>query len=233
MPSASEISEQVASESEHRARLAVPAFAGGFLYLLSGIITNATLNGAPTVGLLQGLQPALSGVADPTTSPRAAEVKYISHHAFNLLSGSVLASIAIVALVLILLLLVDATRFRRPESWKPARMLVLVGGVSLAVVSIGHQIVSAIETHNFAVGHDFSNHAVDDALTKGTPNTIVDYLDLLAGLSFAAGIVGTAVNALRVGLLPAGWASSECSPVCSSSCRSAGRRSRSCRPSGW
>ena len=54
MPSASEINEQVARESHRRSRLAVPAFAGGFLYLLSGIVVTSTLNGAPTVGLLQG-----------------------------------------------------------------------------------------------------------------------------------------------------------------------------------
>ena len=72
----------------------------------------------------------------------------------------------------------------------------------MAVVSVGHQIVSAIETHNFAVGHDFSNHAVDNALTKGTPNMIIDYLDLLAGLALAAGMIGTVINGLRVGLLP-------------------------------
>jgi hypothetical protein len=202
MPSAAEIKEQVARESERRSRLGVPAFAGGFLYLLSGIITTSTLNGAPTVGLLQGLEPALSGVAEPAMSPRTAEVKYISHHAFNLIAGSTLAAIAIIALTLILLLLVDATVFRRPQSWRYARLLVLAGGITLAVVSVGHQVVSAIETHNFAVGHDFSNHAVDDALTKGTPNMIIDYLDLLAGLAFAAGMITAVVNALRVGLLP-------------------------------
>jgi hypothetical protein len=202
MPSASEIKEHVTSETSRRGRLAVPAFAGGFLYLLSGIITTSTLNGAPTVGLLQGLKPALEGVAEPTVSPRAPEVKYISHHAFSLIAGSVLATIAILALMLVLLLLADAIRFRRPDSWKIARPLVLYGGIALAVVSVGHQIVSAIETHNFAVGNDFSNHAVDNALTKGTPNMIIDYLDLLAGLSFAAGMIGTVINGLRVGLLP-------------------------------
>ena len=62
-----------------------------------------------------------------------------------------------------------------------------VGGVALALVSIGHQVVSAIETHKFAVGHDFSNHAVDHALTKGAANVIVAYVDLLAGLALAAG----------------------------------------------
>jgi hypothetical protein len=201
MPSKNEINEQVAKETERRTRLGVPAFAGGILYLLSGIITSSTLNGAPTVGILQGLTPALSGEANPATSPRAAEVKFISHHASSLLIGSVIAAVAIGALTLVLLLLVDATRFRRPQTWGPLRTLVLVGGVTLAVVSVAHQAVTAIETHNFAVGHDLSNHAVDNALTKGTANVVIDYVDLLAGLSVAVGMIIAMVNAMRVGLV--------------------------------
>ena len=94
MPSAGEIRQQVAGETERRNRLSVPSFAGGFLYLLGAIIIASTLNGAPTVGLLQGLAPAISGVANPAVSPRAVEVKFISHHAFPLISGSVVAAIA-------------------------------------------------------------------------------------------------------------------------------------------
>ncbi len=202
MPSAGEIREQVAREADRRNRLAVPAFAGGFLYLLSAIIISGTLNGAPTVGLLQGLAPALSGVANPAVSPRTAEVKFISHHAFALIAGSALATIAIGALTLVLLLLLYATRFRRPQTWSAAYPLVLGGGIAVAAVSLGHQVASAIETHNFVVGHDHSNHAVEQALTAGTANTIADYVDLLAGLALAAGMIGTMINALRVGLLP-------------------------------
>ncbi|MFI5037637.1 MAG: hypothetical protein ACHP93_04080, partial [Solirubrobacterales bacterium] len=199
MSSASEIREQVTREAERRGRLSVPALAGGVLYLLSGIIISSTLNGAPTVGLIQGLAPALAGEANPAVSPRAAEVKFISHHAFALIAGSALAAIAIGALTLVLLLLVDATRFRRPNMWSAARPLVLGGGIALAVVSIGHQVVSAIETHNFAAGHNFSNHAVDNALTKGTPYLVIDYLDLVAGLALAAGVIITSLAAMRVG----------------------------------
>jgi hypothetical protein len=202
MPSAGEIRQQVAKEIDRRSRLAVPAFAGGVLYLLSSIIISSTLNGAPTVGLLQGLTPALSGVADPALSPRAGEVKFISHNALPLISGSILASIAIGVLTLVLLVILDATRFRRPDTWSAARPLVLYGGIALATVSIGHQLVSAIETHKFAVGHDFSSHAVDQALTKGTANMVIDYVDLLAGLALAAGMITTMLSALRVGLLP-------------------------------
>jgi hypothetical protein len=201
MPSASEIRQQVAKESELRARLAVPAFAGGFLYLLSSIIIASTLKGAPTVGLLEGLAPAFSGVANPAVSPRAAEVKFISHHAFPLIAGSLLAAVAVAALTLILLLLLDATRFRRAQTWSVARPLVLFGGIAVVVVSLGHQVVSSIETHNFVAGHDYSNHAVDQALTTGTANVLVDYVDLLAGLALAAGMIATMINAMRVGLI--------------------------------
>jgi hypothetical protein len=201
MPSSSEIKEQVAWETERRTRLAVPAFAGGVLYLLSGIITQSTLNGAPTVGILQGLAPALEGVANPTVSPRAPEVKFISHHAGSLIAGSVLAALAIAVLTLVLLLLLQATRFRRPETWGPARMLVLGGGIGLAVISVAHQIVAAIETHKFATGQDLSNHAVDNALTKGAANLVVDYLSLVAGLSLAVAMIVTMINAMRVGLV--------------------------------
>jgi len=202
MPSASETREQVASELERRRRLAVPAFAGGVLYLLSSIVISATEKGAPTVGLLQGLAPALSGQANPATSPRAAEVKFISHHALPLIAGSVLAAAAIVALLLVLLLLLDAARFRRPETWALARPLVLYGGIALALVSVGHQVITAIETHNFAVGLDHTSHAVDQALTKSAPNQFVEYVGLLSGIALAAGMIAVVLASQRVGLLP-------------------------------
>jgi hypothetical protein len=201
MPSPSEISEQVARESERRERLGVPAFAGGFLYFLSAIIVSATLSSAPTVGLLQGLQPALRGEANPAVSPRAVEVKYISHHAFALIAGSTIKSIALVALTLVLLLLLDATRFRRPQTWAYARPLVLVGGIGLVVINIVHQIVGSIRAHSFAVGHDFTSHAVEQALTKGAVNVGSQYLDLLAALALTTGMIVVSINAIRVGLL--------------------------------
>jgi len=197
-----DIRAQIEEESRRRTRLAVPAFAGGFLYLLSAIIISSTLSGAPTVGLFQGLAPALSGQSSPAESPRTREVKFISHHAFSLLAGSTLAALAVVVLALILLLLADATIFRRPETWSLARPLVLYGGIAVALVSIGHQVVSSIETHSFAVGSDHSNTAAEHALTTGTANTIVDYVDLLAGLALAAGMISVMINALRVGLVP-------------------------------
>jgi hypothetical protein len=201
MPSSSEISGQLAHESQRRARLAVPAFAGGFLYFLSAIVVSSTLSSAPTVGLVQGLTPALRGIASPAVSPRAVEVKYISHHALALIAGSVVKSLSLLALTLVLLLLLDAARFRRPETWSAARPLVLAGGVGLALVNVIHQVVGSIQAHSFAVGHDLSSHAVEQALTKGVVNVGSQYIDLLAALALTVGMIAVSVNVIRVGLL--------------------------------
>lgn len=201
MPSSSQIAERLARESERRARLGVPAFAGGFLYFLSAIIVTATLSSAPTVGLLQGLAPALRGEAHPAISPRATELKYVSHHAFPLIAGSVIKSLALIVLVLVLVLLFDATSFRRPETLRAARPLVLIGGLGLAIVNLIHQIVGSIQAHNFATGHDLSTHAVEQALYKGTLNIATQYLNLLTALALLVGMIAVCTGAIRVGLL--------------------------------
>jgi hypothetical protein len=200
-PDRSQIVAQVAFESARRARLAVPAVAGGVLYLLSGIILSSTLSGIPTVGVLQGVAPALRGEPNPPVSPRAAEIKFQSHHAFGLLAGSVLAAVAFAALVLVLLFLLAATTFRRPETNRIARPLVLAGGLGVAALGILTQVVLAIQTHNFATGHDFSAHAVD-AVTHNGVYTTLAIVTPLANIALAAGTIIAMLGAVRVGLLP-------------------------------
>src|ERR1700686_4406437 len=186
-PSKVEIKAQVAFEKERRARLGVPTAAGGVLYLLSGIILTATLKGIPTVGGLQGVAPALRGEANPAESPRAAEVRFQSHHSFGLLAGSVLVAIAYAAIVLVLLFVLQSVRFRRPQTAGAARWLILVGGSAVAAFSVITQILLAIKTHEFATGHDFSAHAVE-AVTHNGIYTALAYLPPLAGIALAAGM---------------------------------------------
>jgi len=203
MATTAEIEQRTAFESERRARLAVPAVAGGVLYLLSGIILNATLKELPTVGVLQGLEPALKGIANPPVSPRAAEVKFIDHHAFGLIAGSVLTAIAVLALTLVLLFLADSTRFRRPESFPAARPLVLAGGIGYALLNLLHEVVLAIEAHKFATGHDFTNRAVEKALlSSGSTGITLGLLGLIGALALTVGMIAVSVGAMRAGLVP-------------------------------
>jgi hypothetical protein len=202
MTATAEIEQRTAFESERRARLAVPAVAGGVLYLLSGIILSATLKELPAVGIVQGLEPVLRGEPNPAVSPRAAEVKYIDHHALGLIAGSVLTAIAVVALTLVLLFIVDATRFRRP-TWPAGRPLVLVGGVGVALLNVIHEVILVIEAHKFAIGGDFTNKAVDKALlTTGSGGIILGLLGLLAALALAVGMIAVMLGSMRAGLLP-------------------------------
>ncbi|HEV7943330.1 MAG TPA: hypothetical protein VGP17_11075 [Solirubrobacteraceae bacterium] len=196
-----EVRDQLELESGWRGRLGVPALAGGFLYLIGTVIIGSAISGAPTVGLLQAISPALKGEAQPARSPRADEVIYISHHAFGLIAGSLVSAVSLLALTAVLFVLVKATRFRRPVSWPATLPLVLIGGFGFAAVSIGHQIAGAILTHDFAVGHDFSNHAVDYALTNAGVNVAMQYISLLAGLSLTVGMISANLGAMRSGLL--------------------------------
>lgn len=200
-PSKAEIKARVAFEGERRARLGVPTAAGGVLYLLSGIILTATLKGIPTVGVLQGVAPALRGEASPAESPRAAEVRFQSHHSFGLVAGSVLVALAYAAIVLVLLFVLQSIRFRRPQTSGAAYWLILAGGSAVAVLSVITQILLAIKTHDFATGHDFSAHAVEGVTHNGI-YTALAYLTPLAGIALAAGMIMTVLGGSRVGLLP-------------------------------
>jgi hypothetical protein len=207
MPSASAISEQVARETERRRQLAVPAFAAGLLYLLSGIIVSASLSGAPTVGVIQALAPALRGEANPAASPRTPEVKFISHRALSLIAGSAVGAISIAVLTVVLLVIFDAALFRRPETFRGARPLVIVGGGGVATLNLAHSVILAITTHNFAVSHNHTSHAVDRALlTTGGLGVTLSILGLFASLALVAGMGVTLVNSMRVGLT-ARWVS--------------------------
>jgi hypothetical protein len=198
-----QIRERTAFETERRARLGVPAAAGGVLYLLSAIILNSTLKELPTVGVVQGLEPALHGEANPAVSPRAAEVKYIDHHAFGLIVGNALAALAVLALTLVLLFIIDCTRFRRPETWRAGRPLVLIGGIGYALLNLIHEVVLAIEAHNFVSAGNFTNDAVEKALlTTGGAGITLSLLGLLAALALTVAMIAVMIGSMRAGLLP-------------------------------
>jgi hypothetical protein len=203
MAVATDIQQRIAFESHRRARLGVPAAAGGVLYLLGSIILSTSLKTLPTVGIVQALEPVLHGEANPVVSPRAPEVVYIDHHAFGLVTGSVLTALGVVALTLVLLFIVDSTRFRRPETWAGGRPLVLVGGIGVALLNVIHEVILAIEAHKFATGHNFTNKAVESALlTSGSGGILLGLLGLVAALALTVGMIAIMVGSMRAGLLP-------------------------------
>jgi hypothetical protein len=204
-PDKPEIRARVAYENERRGRFSVPAIAGGVLFLLGGIIVTSSLRGFPTVGVIQGLAPALRGEAHPAVSPSVAELRFLDHHAFGFIAGNTLQAVAIGLLIAILLFLLGVVRFRRPETSSAARPLVLWGGAVLALASLVKPIVQVTQAHNFLAGHDLTAEAAHRALTQGAVLEGTEYLALLGGLAFAAGVVVVALGATRTGIA-ARWA---------------------------
>jgi hypothetical protein len=201
-PTKGEIRERVAFETKRRARLGVPAFAGGVLFLLGAITLSATLKGSPTVGVIQGVAPVVNGQANPPISPRAAEIRFYDHHAFGLIAGALLSAAAIVVLMLVLLFMFSAARFRRPQTAPISRPLILIGGIGMPVLTVIGEIVQAVAAHNFVAGHDFTTHAVEQVVTKNSIYEILSYITPLAAIALVAGMVTLMVSTVRVGLQP-------------------------------
>jgi len=78
---------------------------------------------------------------------------------------------------------------------------VIAGGTLVALTNFADWIVKAIQTHNFASGHDFTNQAVEGVLLNGTANYALAYLGLLAGLTLCVGMFMVMLAAMRVGLI--------------------------------
>jgi hypothetical protein len=201
-PSREEIRARVSLENERRTRLWTPAVAGGVLYLLGGIIVTATLRSLPTVGVIQGLVPALRGEANPAVSPGTPEVRFVNAHAFGLIAGNLVQAIAVLFILLVLLFLLSVVRFRRPETSSVARPLLLGGGAVMVLVTIVHPLAQVVNAHNFVTGHDFTADAVNRALTQSAVLEATEYLGLVGGLTLAAGMIVVMLGASRTGVFP-------------------------------
>lgn len=201
MATKAEVQREIEWEASQRPRMGMLAIAAALLTLISTVISQVTLANAPTVGIVQGLAPALSGQANPPVSPRAPEVRYLSHHAAGLIAGSVVAALGLILFAFALRFLYDATKFRRPETLPAGRMLLFGGAIVVGLLSVSSQVIGAINTHNFATGHDFTNHAVDYALQNAPARVASAYLTLAAQFALLIGLIITSLNAMRAGLL--------------------------------
>jgi hypothetical protein len=192
----------VAREQRIRARLGVPVAAGGAVYLLGAIIIYQSLLHLPVVGVLQALTPALEGEAQAPRSPEALEVRYLAGHAFGLIAGAVLEALGLLALFAGLYFLLEATRARSDQASEGTRITLLIGGILTPLILIVQQIVRDVKAHQFIHGHNFSQAAVEAAVSKGAANLLAGYLGLLLPVVLVVGMVLTLVRAARVGLVP-------------------------------
>src|SRR5665213_2745296 len=89
---------QLAVEGVQRARVAAFSVAAGLL-LFAGNLWSALIQAkSPTVGLFQGLGPALHGAASAAIDPRTLQEQFLANHQATLILAVVLSAVGAVAM---------------------------------------------------------------------------------------------------------------------------------------
>jgi hypothetical protein len=208
---------QLAAEGATRNRVANASVLAGAL-LLAGTVygTFVVLAGLPTVGVIQGLAPALHGQVAAAVDPHSARLVFNNHHAAGLIFDAVLVALATAGMIPVLRYLYSATSFRleqaaaeaaetpgavRGSRLPRAALILTVGGAGGgAVVLLAAQIFDTIKAHDF-VGQADRSHAAVNAALNSTTHVVLTSLGVAAQLALAFAYVMIPLNAMRAGLL--------------------------------
>lgn len=192
------LAQQLEWEAAQRPRAAAASIAAGVLMIGGSVYTSAGLT-TPSVGVIQGLAPALKGIPDPRVDPRTGEILFTAHHSGRIIAASCITAIGIAAIAFVLWYLYKAVRARRQIPDLP-RILAVAGPILVAAAGVATAIVLTINGHHFINGTDRSMKAADQALSSSAV-IAVQVVGLVGELSLAFALVTIGLNAMRVGLL--------------------------------
>jgi hypothetical protein len=192
---------QLEREGAQRQTVAVSAVVAGVL-LFGGSLYGAVAieSKSPTVGLFEGLAPALRGQPRAAVDPHTATLIFVNHHSAGLVAATVIIGLGSLAMILLLRYLFAAARLRRPELTNVAEILAVAGPAAAATLSVAAEIVYAIDAHRFVMHHDRSHHAVTTAMNS-TAHAALSIIATAGQLAIAFAFVMIAMNAMRVGLV--------------------------------
>jgi hypothetical protein len=160
----------------------VAAFASALLAIASVVVYNGTVG---------------------SYSDSAELLIQLHKHPAAAIAGSVLQAIAIVLLIPVLLYLLQATIFRRPETPSNVRYLVLIAPPLAAILSV---VTAALQVRaaNHFNGHLLAPKAATDLADhyiRQSPAPLVGYLLFAVNFAVGGAIVLVSLNAMRAGLL--------------------------------
>ncbi|GAC1442431.1 MAG: hypothetical protein NVSMB51_22590 [Solirubrobacteraceae bacterium] len=195
------MSDLVEQEQAQHQRVAVASAAAGVLVLLGALFGQfVVLGGAPTVGLIQALTPALHGTVQSGISPHAAEEAFLNTHAIGAIFAALLTSVGTALVAILLRHLYLATRARRAELGNLGLVLGTYAPLASAVFALLFQLVLVIKAHAFVHQADHSQHAIDQ-IGNSVPLIILSGLEFASHFALAIAFVLIPLNAMRVGLL--------------------------------
>ena len=181
-PEMAAVDEQLAREARRAPLAVIGACVAAALPMFGGLAAVGTLND------------------QPKNSP--GRLLYIHDHSGKFLMFSILLGLGALALVFPLLYLYEATKFRRPELPRVARMCVLFGPIAYGIVQIGLQAILVAKSSTFADPAK-GNQTYEEAkhVFESSGVRFFQFLGLAGQLALGFAFVIVCLNAMRVGLL--------------------------------
>jgi hypothetical protein len=192
---------QLGIESAQRRRVGILAIAAGITYLVGELLVIVLVNTkAPTVGLLQGLSPALHGAKQALVDPRLAQARFESSHAILTIFGTLVIAAGLVMMVWPLRYLRDAEVARSGRRSRFSKVLAYYVTPTLGIALLAFAIVNTIDAHAFI--HQADHTTAGYVSATGGPVVDVLYIVLsLATLAIAVAVILISMRSMAVGLL--------------------------------
>src|SRR5665213_1465948 len=191
---------QLAVERDQRARVAAFSVSAGLL-LFAGSLWSALIEAKnPTVGLLQGLAPALHGAASATIDPRTLQEQFMTNHQVTLILAALLSAVGAVAMSFPLRYLAAAERLRSPAPSPIVGYLARYAPIVMAVFLPAYELSLVIGAHSYLSGSARTAAAIT-ASTGGPVRFGFAIIVTLAELAVAGAFVMVGLRSMRVGLL--------------------------------
>lgn len=193
---------QLESEGAERARVAYLAIFAGVAYVLgelfNGVLITAKL---PTVGLLQGLGPALHGTAAARIDPRTIDERFLNTHAPEEVVIWLVIALAVIAMRWPLLYLRDAAVARGAQDSNVTRVLAAWAPLLLGVLVFVYSGISLpLGAHQY-MSHAARTYAAITSATAGPVRVAIGLIAFLGTIGMAGAFILISQRAMRVGLL--------------------------------
>ena len=190
----------LAVEGAQRARVAAASVAAGLL-LFGGALWTALIEAKdPSVGVLQGLAPALHGLAVNPIDPRTVHEQFLVHHQTMLILAWVVSSLGAIAMIFPLRYLAAAERARSATPSMIPSYLAQYAPLLIALFVPAYEIGLLVGAHNY-LSH---SARTADAITAASGGGLRYALFLIATvgqLAVTAAFVMISMRASRVGLI--------------------------------
>ena len=192
--------QQLAAEGAQRRRVAVLSIVAALL-LTGGEVWSAVIQSKfPTIGLLQGLKPALNGLQAAAVDPRTAHEQFLVHHQVPLILASVLMLLAWIVIIVPLRYLAAAERIRSSMPSSFTGYLAQYAPLLIAIFVPASEVGLIIGAHSYLSGTARTAAAVS-AATGGGVRVVIQLFAIVGQLGAAVAIILISLRAMRVGLL--------------------------------